>query len=291
MTGDSMDRVGSVEMLECLTNLAKVYNLLGRRFKYLEIELSDFSIDWLACGPWKLKSQAVVEGEDNYKVTMILKKWASPSRQEIEFVLDKVVFFDDVGPFALRNAFSVKQAYLESASTKDTYSLMSTVPGLSRRLNRRPSDEVGATNAARMTYSDALMSLKDKRASAKAKRSGIVGLSGGPPPKAANPTSVDLTAANLVAHQQQPQGPPASQPQGEADASIAAEVAAHVPKNAGKAGASGAAIPPKPSSITTVVNLSALIGDTPVAGSGPLDVAAPALGIESPPPPPESDTE
>ena len=172
--GDELDRVGSSSKDVLFKNMLQLYTLLGRRFKCIVIDLSADSIVCSECSPWRLTSQGIQERTGEYHISIKLMYWAtSSSSSDIEIDMGPELLFDDVGPFVLKRPWSVKGGYLESESSTETYSLMTQVPGLSRRLGRRPSDVVGATNAARKTYSQTINDTKKARVQAKPKPSGV----------------------------------------------------------------------------------------------------------------------
>ena len=141
--GDSLDRVGQMKRGDQFEAMKRVYDILGKRFRFLEVDMDKGTIDWDKCAPIKIKSaqaETVVVEVAGYLLSCDEAKTFTISRDQ---------FLGDVGPFLLTMPFSLKSCALLSESTGESYVLSALFPGMKRRLGRRVSEEEGCISAMR----------------------------------------------------------------------------------------------------------------------------------------------
>lgn len=157
--GDRLDRVGSKDKIKQIQNMRVVYKQLGERWQHLEIEMPSGEVKWLTCAPWLMKEQRPLH------VIIILRGWAREGENaiDVEVELNDTHFMGDDGPYSLHMPFSLRQAGVQSTSTNEVYSLSSLVPGVRRRLGRRPSQTANATNSCKQTAAEYDESISAKR--------------------------------------------------------------------------------------------------------------------------------
>lgn len=132
--GPTLDRIGREDKKELFEAMKEVYSSLGSRLDSLQIV--NFKVDWLAHVHFAIDASAAPGA---LKITCHLL------RQTVTVPAE--VLAGDPGPYTnLRHNSSRYSAALETG--KDTYTLNTFFPRLSRSLLRRPSDVVGAVGAA-----------------------------------------------------------------------------------------------------------------------------------------------
>jgi len=173
MFGEELDRVGTQNFFELCELLKKVYEDEGCPWRNLSINTETGELSYEHAAPWMLVSQETADGK--VEVKAFLSGWANYG-EEVPVTVNETYLFDDVGPFHLTSPYSVRTGGLLSESSGEVYNLWNLLPPRKRKLQRRPSDQNGASNLARKSFAQVKQELADKRGQA-AKTKGITSLS------------------------------------------------------------------------------------------------------------------
>ena len=158
--GDKLDRIGTDDKAKLFKNMRAAYRVLGERFQHVAINVDDGEVMWDECAPW------YIEHQDQGHCMVGLRWWACAAKEDVKLKLTPDAFMGDMGPWTIHMPFSVKQATMVSASTKEMYSMTGLSAAARRKLVKRPSDESGATSIFKKTHFEHVQQARAAKAKA-----------------------------------------------------------------------------------------------------------------------------